>query len=228
MVNCLDSVEIASIADSKFVKDCQAKYLDLLVAEVSSARGARINGVEVSRQDFLDALQKHTGRMLVLHIDICNSGIDVPDFNFPLWTYYSDSETYVTQGNGRGGRLKKEDRLRLERGEINTQDRTSWVKPYNTCGMLAFSNTIEEDTQAFVEFVLKSREQGFDPKDTVYASSKSSVMKKSPFEPENKGGRRQSQVEVAITVALENESLREMIYEISKLEDPMNIFEVLR
>ena len=166
--------------------------------------------------------------MIVLHIDICNSGLDVPGFTFGLWTYMSESETYSTQGNGRSGRVIKEDRIRLEKGEISASDYSQWVKPYNICGLMNFSDSLKEDEDAFVEFILKSRDQGFSPEDIIYSGIKTGIIKKDPFANEagQKKGYLQSKIQVAIDVRLENEALKELLYKTKKM-DPMNIFDEL-
>jgi superfamily II DNA or RNA helicase len=207
LVHCFSSREIETIAESKRIKALYASYPDLMIAEISSERGPRIDGIQYNqkdRQKWIDTLKAHTGRMIVLHIDICNSGIDVPGFNFPLWTYWSDSETYVIQGNGRGARLDYNDRTMLEQGLISTVDRSTWKKPYNTVGILFFEDSIEADKDSFVDFIIQSREQGFDPKETVYAGQGSSTTKPNPFGGNvTKKQQRQSSLEVSVSVALE-------------------------
>ena len=178
-----------------------------MIAEISSERGPRIDGIQFEqkdRQQWIDTLKSHKGRMIVLHIDICNSGIDVPGFNFPLWTYWSDSETYVIQGNGRGARLDSDDRAMLEQQLISTEDRSTWKKPYNTVGILFFADSIEADQDSFIDFIIQSREQGFDPKETLYAGLGASTKKPNPFGKNvAKKQQRQSALEVAVTIALE-------------------------
>ena len=221
LIHCYSSREIESIAESKRVKALYATYPDLMIAEISSERGPRIDGVQYDqkdRQKWIDTLKAHSGRLIVLHIDICNSGIDVPGFNFPLWTYWSDSETYVIQGNGRGARLDPEDRLMLEQGLITSADRSDWKKPYNTVGILFFEDSIVADRDSFVDFIIQSRQQGFDPKETIYAGRGSSTKKPNPFDRNvAKKLQRQSALEVAVNVALEQalkdaelEQIREM------------------
>lgn len=227
LVHCFDSQEIQTIADSNEIRSLVKEVPNLLVAEISSARNARINGIEKDRLEWLKILNDHRGPMIVIHIDICNSGLDVPGFTFGLWTYTSASETYATQGNGRSGRIIKEDRIRLENGEISVDDYSAWIKPNNVCGLLNFLDSLNEDEDAFVEFILKSREQGFNPEDIVYTSSKSGIIKKDPFADDagQKKGHRQSPIQVAIAVRLENEQAIELFYQMKKV-DPMNIFDV--
>lgn len=207
LVHCYSSREIETIAESKYIKALYATYPDLMIAEISSERGPRIDGIQYDqkdRQTWIDTLKAHKGRMIVLHIDICNSGIDVPGFNFPLWTYWSDSETYVIQGNGRGARLDPEDRKLLEQGLISTNDLSTWKKPYNTVGILFFEDSIESDKDSFVDFIIQSREQGFDPLETVYSGAGSSTKKANPFDKNvAKKQQRQSALEVEVTIALE-------------------------
>jgi hypothetical protein len=164
---------------------------------------------------------------MVLHIDICNAGIDVPGFNLPIWTYLPSSETYLIQGNGRGARLSNEDRVLLEQGKLSIVDRSQWYKPYNTVCLLAFTDTIEEEKQEFVEFIYRSRDQGFKVNDLA-SIAKSSGKKPDPFN--NDAGQTSiiQSIQTLVDIALENESLRETIYEVRKLENPMDIFEVLQ
>ena len=227
LVHCFDSNEIATIGDSYEIQTLIQQTPNLLVAEISSARGPRINGQKIERLEWLKSLNEHQGPMLVLHIDICNSGLDIPGFTFGLWTYKSSSETYVTQGNGRSGRVVPEDRVRLERGEISSADYSVWVKPHNVCGLLNFTNSIQEDEDAFVEFIINSREQGFNPEDIIYAGNKKGIIKGDPFEGEGdlRNVHTQSNIQVAIKVRLENEILKELFIKTKKV-DPMNIFDV--
>jgi hypothetical protein len=121
-----------------------------------------------------------------------------------LWTYWSDSETYVIQGNGRGSRLDLEDRKMLEQGLITTEDLSTWKKPYNTVGILFFEDSIESDKDQFIDFIIQSREQGFDPMETVYSGSGSSTQKPNPFgKTVAKKQQHQSALEVAVNIALE-------------------------
>ena len=225
LVHCTDTMEIATIGDSKEIKALLLEHKDLIVAEISSSRGARINGAVLERLDWLERLNKHQGKMIVLHIDICNSGLDVPGFTFGLWNYMSASETYATQGNGRSGRVIKADRERLERGEITAQDYSQWEKPYNICGLLNFNDSIQEDEDIFVDFVLRSREQGFDPEDIIFTGTRMGTHKSDPFseDGDERNPFMQSRIQVAINVRLENEARKELHHNLKKL-DPMSIF----
>lgn len=227
LVNCKDTKDLKTIAGSKQVKGLYQTYTNFMLAEISSERGCIVNGKKVDRRTWIKAINGHVGPLMVLHIDICNAGIDVPGFNLPVWTYLPSSETYQIQGNGRGARLSNEDRVLLEQGKLSVVDRSQWYKPYNTVCLLAFADTIEEEIQEFVEFICRSRDHGFKVNDLA-SIAKSSGKKPDPFN--NDAGQTSiiQSIQTLVDIALENESLRETIYEVRKLENPMDIFEVLQ
>jgi hypothetical protein len=158
-----------------------------------------------------------------MHIDICNAGIDVPEFNLPLWTYLPGSETKIVQGNGRGCRLHPKDRSRLEKGKITTADRSTWYKPYNTVGLLVFEDSLEEDEDTFVDFILKSREQGFQVNDAI-SLRKNSGKKGSPFFPPEDPKARPQDLKSLCQVRVENEELLEATIKAGKLTSADDIF----
>jgi hypothetical protein len=223
IVNCKDTRDVKTIANSKQVKALYKSHTNFMLAEISSDRGCIINGKKVPRPIWIETINTHQGPLIVLHIDICNAGIDVPGFNLPIWTYLPSSETYQIQGNGRGARLSDVDRPLLEQGTIGVSDLTKWHKPYNTVCLLSFTDTIEEDKDEFVEFLVRSREQGFAVNDLVI-SSKSSGKKPDPFN--NNGGTTANtqNLQALVDIAVENERLRELIAETNEF-DPMAIFE---
>jgi superfamily II DNA or RNA helicase len=227
LVNCKDTKDLKTIAGSKQVKGLYQTYTNFMLAEISSERGCIVNGKKVDRRTWIKTINAQVGPLMVLHIDICNAGIDVPGFNLPIWTYLPASETYTIQGNGRGARLSDEDRALLEQGKLSVVDRLQWHKPYNTICLLAFTDTIEEDKQEFVEFIIRSRNQGFKVNDLA-SVAKSSGKRSDPFN--NDAGQTSitQSIQTLVNIALENESLRETIYEVRKLENPMDIFEVLQ
>jgi superfamily II DNA or RNA helicase len=220
LVNCKDTSDIKSIQGSKQLKELQKDYPSLMVAIISSQTGCIIDGKKVKRPEWIKQVNGHDGYLLVLHIEICNAGIDVPEFNLPVWTYLPQSETYLVQGNGRGARLSRADRPKLEGGEISTNDRTQWNKPFNTVCLLAWEDSLEEDKEDFVAFILRSREQGFECGDIIY-TSKNSGKKKDPFDPPLPPGGIPQSIESLVEVALENERLLELKVETAKM-NPMD------
>jgi superfamily II DNA or RNA helicase len=222
LVNCKDTNNLKTIAGSKQVKVLRQLYSNFMLAEISSDRGCVVNGKKVDRPTWIKNINEHVGPLMVLHIDICNAGIDVPGFNLPIWTYLPASETYQIQGNGRGARLSFKDRELLEQGKISVNDRSTWDKPYNTICLLAFSDTIEEDKQEFVDFILRSRSQGFAVNDLAN-SSKNSGKKPDPFNGTAGQTGIIQNLQAAVDIALENEQIRELISEFDE-NDPMAMF----
>jgi len=208
IVNCKDTNDVKTIAGSKQVKELYKTQTNFMLAEISSERGCIVNGLKVDRATWIKTVNSHEGPLIVLHIDICNAGIDVPGFNLPIWTYLPGSETYTIQGNGRGARLSSIDRPLLEQGKISAKDRTKWHKPVNTICFLSFTDTLEEDKDEFVAFILRSRNQGFEVNDLAI-SSKNSGKAPDPFDgTSNKNGTVQD-LQTLVNIALENEALVE-------------------
>ena len=226
IVNCKDTNELKAIAKSKQIAALSTTYNDFMLAHISSEFGHRINnGPDIGRLAWIKAVKKHAGHLMVLHIDICNTGIDIPEFNLPIWTYMSQSETYSIQGNGRGGRLSGVDRPLLEQGILTTADRSKWIKPYNTICLLVFTETLEEDQEEFVEFILRSRASGFEVNDLVIIKQKG-ITKKNPFKQNNKSGNSSQDLQAAVDIALEKESLLILKVKIAKM-NPMDAIDFI-
>lgn len=216
LVNCKDTKDIVTIATSTQIKDLYSLYKNFMLAEISSERGCIINNIRVDRSTWIKTVNNHTGHLMVLHIDICNAGIDVPGFNLPMWTYLPGSETYTIQGNGRGARLSIDDREKLERQEITVADRSKWNKPYNTVCLLVFNDTIEEDVDGFVEFIFRSRSQGFEVTD-LCALSKNSGKLADPFDNKNNILGTIQALQAQVDISLEEEAERNIIESIREM-----------
>lgn len=208
LVNCKDTNDVTTIAVSKQVKELYKSQTNFMLAEISSERGCIVDGVKVDRPTWIKTINSHQGPLMVLHIDICNAGIDVPGFNLPIWTYLPGSETYAIQGNGRGARLSSIDRPLLEQGIISVNDRSKWHKPYNTICLLSFTDTLEEDKDEFVAFILRSRTQGFEVNDLAI-SSKNSGKVPDPFDGSSNNNGATQDLQTLVNIALENEELIE-------------------
>lgn len=66
---------------------------------------------------------------ILLHIDILTEGIDLPSITGVLLLRHLN-EIKLFQALGRALRLFSSDRKRIYGGEINSSDRSTWVKPY--------------------------------------------------------------------------------------------------
>ena len=219
LVNCKDTNDVKTIAGSKQVKELYTTQTNFMLAEISSERGCIVDGLKVDRPSWIKTINSHKGPLMVLHIDICNAGIDVPGFNLPIWTYLPSSETYTIQGNGRGARLSLVDRPLLEQGKISVNDRSKWHKPYNTICLLSFTDTLEEDKDEFVAFILRSRNQGFEVNDLAI-TSKNSGKAPDPFDGSNNNNGAVQDLQTLVNIALENEALVELRATTAKM-DPL-------
>ena len=179
LVHCGHSWEISTCIDPKnrIWTELKTCYEGLMIAAIASHSEIQhyIDGVKyTNRQEWLDTINAHKGRLIVFHIDIVNSGIDVPGFTTSLWTRPPVSEIRQTQGNGRSRRIDSLDREKLEQGIISGLDReTGWIKPYNYEGVLFFNDILEDDINKFTDTVIASREEGFDPEDINFSNSSS-------------------------------------------------------
>jgi hypothetical protein len=208
IVNCKDTNDVKTIAGSKQVKELYKTQTNFMLAEISSERGCIVDGIKVNRSIWIKNINSHSGPLLVLHIDICNAGIDVPGFNLPIWTYLPGSETYTIQGNGRGARLSEIDRPLLEQGNISVTDRSKWHKPYNTICLLSFTDTLEEDTDEFVAFIVRSKDYGFEVNDLAI-TSKNSGKAPDPFDGSNNNNGTVQDLQTLVNISLEKKALVE-------------------
>lgn len=208
LVHCRDSKDVTTLSNKKTGKDLwdlKIKYPDLMIAEVSSFGGHKIDGKTIKdRLKWLRIINAHDGQMITLHIDICNSGIDVPGFNYGLWTYVPGSESYTIQGNGRSGRLHDDDRAGLNEGILSTIDTSNWTKPYNYVGVLCWTDSF--NVQSLADLIVKSKEFGFDPDEALHVDPEG-MEKSDPWEGQHgtKNPNAQSALQVAITTIIEAE-----------------------
>lgn len=77
LVCCEGSANIAEICTAAFMKRC--KENNVMVFDISSKFGPRIDGETTTRNTFLKTLREYRDRAIVLHINILTEGIDVPD-----------------------------------------------------------------------------------------------------------------------------------------------------
>lgn len=187
LVHCNRTWEIRALIEPKnrILTELKKKYPDLMIAAISSDPniGHYIDGVIYKdRMEWLNTMKEHDGHLIAFHVDILNSGIDVPGFQSSLWTSPPGSETRAIQGNGRSKRLNLTDRRNLENQVISTANRDPWVKPYNYEGVLSFTDIMDSDVNRFCELVEESREDGFIPEDIDYDNNGSSNERGKPGE----------------------------------------------
>lgn len=242
LVHCKDKQDIDRLGHKNLTgleNRLRALYPNLMIAEISSTTkdkagansgGMFINGLLVrKRTKWLDQVSRHTGELIVLHIDICNAGIDVPGFNLGLWTYIPGSEVYQIQGNGRSGRLEPIDRVNLENGLIRPGETSKMTKPFNTVGLMLFRDSVKNDEDEFTSLIRRSREFGFVPEDSILIE-KLGISKKNPFPGDIKNPISQTSLKNFVLACFEEEMYLLRSLEIAELRrtivgsDPMDIF----
>ena len=136
--------------------------------------GNNINGVKVSRRDFLNRLKKDGAdrhkEIIILHYDILAEGIDVPGITgiLPLRTL---QKAKFLQTYGRAARLDVEDRKNLEEGEIGVHDLDGFNKPY---AWVIVPTIIHEDADSkehIGNLITELRDYGFKPSEDIITTS---------------------------------------------------------
>ncbi len=137
--------------------------------------GNDVNGQKVRRQDFLKLLKAESAdpkqKMIILHYDVLSEGIDVPSITgiMPLRTL---NKSKFLQTFGRAARLDKEDRKRLELGEITPGDLDKMNKPYAYIIIPNVIQSNEDDKVNLTQLITELRDYGFNPSEHIVSSSR--------------------------------------------------------
>jgi superfamily II DNA or RNA helicase len=125
LVCCNGVVTVKEIAeDSGFVQWCANN--DVTVFRISSADGAWINNQffnNKERSEFFRLMRAHTGKAIVLHINILTEGIDVPDFSGVMFLRNA-GQTRFLQSIGRAMRRHAND------ANKTVEEFDQWLKKY--------------------------------------------------------------------------------------------------
>jgi superfamily II DNA or RNA helicase len=157
--------------------ECTAlKNNGVTIYAVSSTEevGNQINGEMVRRPEFLKRLkadgEDRTKKLIVLHYDILAEGIDVSGFTgiMPLRTL---SKSKFLQTYGRSARPDKQDRIRLDSGEITVNDLDKLNKPYAYIMIPNIIHSNEDDKANMTELITELRTYGFNPSEDIVSSS---------------------------------------------------------
>ena len=136
--------------------------------------GNNINGLKVSRREFLNRLKidgaDRTKEIIILHYDILAEGIDVPGITgiLPLRTLM---KAKFLQTYGRAARLDLEDRKKLEDSEIGVHDLHLFNKPY---AWVIIPTIIHEDADSkehIGNLITELRDYGFKPSEDILTTS---------------------------------------------------------
>ena len=148
--------------------------------------GNQINGEQVRRAEFLKRLkidgENVQKKLIVLHYDILAEGIDVSGFTgiMPLRTL---SKSKFLQTFGRSARPDKEDRRRVDCGEIGAGDIDKFKKPFSYIIIPTIIQT-NEDNKVNLEQLLDElrSEYGYDPSEYLMSSERPNGVPKRNIE----------------------------------------------
>ena len=155
----------------------RSKGVDIYAVASTDEIGNVINGERVRRQDFLKRLKKDgedkTKRLIVLHYDILAEGIDVSGFSgiMPLRTL---NKSKFLQTFGRCARPDKEDKVKLNNGELNPKNPKDLDKMNKPFAYIMIPNIIhsnEDDKANITQLISELRSYGFKPYEDIVSSS---------------------------------------------------------
>jgi superfamily II DNA or RNA helicase len=136
--------------------------------------GNDINGEKVRRSEFLRRLKEDgsnpTKKILVLHYDILAEGIDVSGFT-GIMPLRSLKKSKFMQTYGRAARLDKEDRRRIDAGEITPNDLNKMNKPYAYVIIPDIVHSNHDDKTYFTDIINELRHYDFKPYENIVAST---------------------------------------------------------
>ncbi len=160
---------------SEECRTLKSEGVEIYAVASSDEIGNDANGVKVRRQDFLKILKEKgndvTKKLIVLHYDILAEGIDVSGFTgiMPLRTL---NKSKFLQTFGRAARLDKEDRRRIESGEILPHELEKMNKPYAYIIIPNVIQSNEDDRVNLTQLITELRDYGFNPSEHIVSSSR--------------------------------------------------------
>lgn len=163
LVCCNGTKTIEEISKSKgFNEFCMNENIALF--SISSEYGAIINGKEFNRSEFLEKLNNHTGKAIVLHINILTEGIDIPDITGVMFIRNMGLVRFL-QSLGRATRVIKDDFGKVTNDfEVNS---AKWIKPYAWV-IVAEKLSDHDGKTANIESIIENmRLVGFEPTEEV-------------------------------------------------------------
>ena len=158
LVCCDGSATLNEIASPSFRSMCTNNGITLF--DISSVFGPRVNGVAVTRDEFLNLLRNHKGEAIILHINILTEGIDVPDMSGVLFIR-NMGMSRLLQSVGRATRPHILD-LDTQFNPIHSTDALdTWVKPY--AWVVVVERNGETDKTSNIERIIRDmRLAGFE------------------------------------------------------------------
>jgi len=165
---------IGFLASSEY-NELREADVDIYAVSSTEEVGNQINGEHVRRPEFLKRLKKDgenkDKKLIVLHYDILAEGIDVSGFTgiMPLRTL---SKSKFLQTYGRSARPDKEDRRRIDNGELSLDDLSDMNKPYSYIIIPNIIHSNEDDKANMTQLITELRTYNFDPSEDIVSSSR--------------------------------------------------------
>jgi hypothetical protein len=181
LVCCNGTKTIKEIIDAPGFKEW-CKLGEITVFAVSSAYGASIDGVQFDRNPFLKQLKAHTGKAIILHINILTEGIDVPDITGVMFIRNMGLTRFL-QSLGRATRVLKEDMGKATDDFENNSK--LWKKPYAWAIIAERDGDNEGKTADLKKMVEQMRAAGFEPTEEVVIAIDRAKKIKEEFTPCN-------------------------------------------
>jgi hypothetical protein len=175
LISTKGTQDIVGFIDSMEYRELRQSGVDVYAVSSTDEVGNQINGEQVRRPEFLKRLkldgENHDKKLIVLHYDILAEGIDVSGFTgiMPLRTL---SKSKFLQTYGRSARPDKQDRIRLDAGEITVNDLDKLNKPYAYIIIPNIIHSNEDDKANMVQLITELRSYGFEPSEDIVSSSR--------------------------------------------------------
>lgn len=174
LISTKGTQDIFEFINSEECRRLRANGVDIFAVSSNDEVGNQINGERVRRPEFLKRLKEcgedKTKKIIVLHYDILAEGIDVSGFTgvMPLRTL---SKSKFLQTFGRCARPNKEDRQKLDSGELSVNDLDKFNKPYAYILIPNIIHSNEDDKANMVDLISELRSDGYNPFETIISSS---------------------------------------------------------
>lgn len=160
------------------IKNELERRKNFYVFDISSEYKPRINGVVVSRKEFLERLQSlnDNDEAIILHVRILTEGIDVPGITGVMIMNNLKTSSFL-QNLGRATRLYGWDRKRLYDGSMKPYELERFTKPYAWV-IIPTYGIIGEDLKSNIsEMIRAMRTYGFNAmEDVVIKESKGKTI----------------------------------------------------
>ena len=174
LISTKGTQDIRDFLNSGECRELRNQGVGIYAVSSTEEIGNQINGEQVRRPEFLKRLkvdgEDKTKKLIVLHYDILAEGIDVSGFTgiMPLRTL---SKSKFLQTYGRSARPDKQDRIRLDSGEITVNDLDKLNKPYSYIMIPNIIHSNEDDKANMTELITELRTYGFNPSEDIVSSS---------------------------------------------------------